>query len=92
MQAKKKVYFKENVVLNWFIQVTMAVKHIHSRNILHRDLKVRHCCDSSRSALVIAIASNNCEAGYSAHYITFSPLWLFDVCPTVSERLPDIPR
>eukprot|EP00039_Didymoeca_costata_P001766 m.54888 g.54888 ORF g.54888 m.54888 type:complete len:774 (+) comp10957_c0_seq2:421-2742(+) len=38
-QPGVKHYFPEQMILNWFIQVTMAVKHIHDRHILHRDLK-----------------------------------------------------
>ena len=29
-------------VLDWFVQICLAMKHIHDRKILHRDLKVRH--------------------------------------------------
>ena len=38
-KAKERSYFPEVTILNWFIQVGMAVKYIHSRHILHRDLK-----------------------------------------------------
>ena len=31
--------FSENEILNWFTQVCLAIKHIHDRKILHRDIK-----------------------------------------------------
>jgi NIMA (never in mitosis gene a)-related kinase len=31
--------FSENQLLDWFVQILLAMKHIHDRKILHRDLK-----------------------------------------------------
>jgi NIMA (never in mitosis gene a)-related kinase len=35
----RKKLFSENQILDWFTQVCLALKHIHDRKILHRDLK-----------------------------------------------------
>lgn len=32
-------YFPEELVLSWFTQICLALKHCHDRKILHRDLK-----------------------------------------------------
>jgi NIMA (never in mitosis gene a)-related kinase len=32
-------YFTEPQILDWFTQICLAIKHIHDRKILHRDLK-----------------------------------------------------
>lgn len=32
-------YFPEDVVMAWFVQLLMALDHLHQRRILHRDLK-----------------------------------------------------
>jgi len=30
------------VVLDWFVQICLALKHVHDRKILHRDLKTQN--------------------------------------------------
>lgn len=35
----QQVYFTEDEVLNWFTQICLAIKHVHDKKILHRDLK-----------------------------------------------------
>lgn len=32
-------YLKEDLILSWFTQIWLAIKHVHDRKILHRDLK-----------------------------------------------------
>ena len=34
-----KVMYTEDQILDWFVQMGLAIKHIHDRKILHRDLK-----------------------------------------------------
>lgn len=35
----QKKPFSENIILDWFTQICLAIKHIHDKKILHRDLK-----------------------------------------------------
>lgn len=34
--------FEESLVLRWFTQVCLALKHMHDRHVLHRDLKTQN--------------------------------------------------
>lgn len=36
---RKGMLFSEKQVLDWFTQICLALKHVHDRKILHRDLK-----------------------------------------------------
>ena len=38
-QVASKSNFLEELVINWFVQICLALKHAHDRKILHRDLK-----------------------------------------------------
>jgi len=44
---KGKCYLPENEVLDYFTQICLALKHIHDRKILHRDLKSQNIFLSS---------------------------------------------
>ena len=38
-QAASNTYFPEEQILDWFIQLCLALRYIHQRRIIHRDLK-----------------------------------------------------
>lgn len=39
LYQKNTRYFTETQILDWFTQTCLAIKHIHDRKILHRDIK-----------------------------------------------------
>jgi NIMA (never in mitosis gene a)-related kinase len=39
---KNNTLFDENQILDWFVKIALAIKHIHDKRILHRDLKTQN--------------------------------------------------
>ncbi len=39
VKSQRGRYIPEAMVLNLFVQISLALKHVHDRKILHRDLK-----------------------------------------------------
>ena len=39
IHTMRGVPISEDQILDWFVQITLALKHVHDRKILHRDLK-----------------------------------------------------
>lgn len=42
VQKELGKYISENQILDWFVQMAFATKHIHDHRILHRDLKTQN--------------------------------------------------
>uniref|UniRef100_A0A669B3R2 non-specific serine/threonine protein kinase n=1 Tax=Oreochromis niloticus TaxID=8128 RepID=A0A669B3R2_ORENI len=39
INSQKGVLFSEEQILDWLVQICLALKHVHDRKILHRDIK-----------------------------------------------------
>lgn len=40
--SEPHTYISEDVVLLWFVQLALAIRHCHTRNIIHRDIKTKN--------------------------------------------------
>ena len=49
------LYFfqRESQVLDWFVQICLALKYVHDRKILHRDLKTQNIFLTSKGEIKI---------------------------------------
>jgi hypothetical protein len=54
IESQRGVHFKEDQILDWFVQISLALKHLHDRKMMHRDLKTEN---------VFMTASNICLLG-----------------------------
>lgn len=52
-QKKIGKLFTEEQVVDWFLQIALAIKHIHSKKILHRDLKTQNLFMTSQGDIKI---------------------------------------
>lgn len=42
IQNQRGRYFTESQLLDWFTQICLALKHMHDRKVLHRDIKCQN--------------------------------------------------
>ncbi|XP_042896512.1 uncharacterized protein [Parasteatoda tepidariorum] len=42
IKNRNGILFKEDEIINWIVQICMALKYLHDQNILHRDLKTQN--------------------------------------------------
>lgn len=50
-RKKTKKFFDESQILDWFTQICLAMKHVHDRKILHRDIKGQNIFISKTNTL-----------------------------------------
>jgi NIMA (never in mitosis gene a)-related kinase len=62
----------ESLVLDWFVQLTNAVRYIHDRKILHRDLKTRNIFIKDNNIKLGDFGISRILAGTSDYATTFT--------------------
>lgn len=51
INKQRGVLFDEDQILNWFVQISLGLKHIHDRKVLHRDIKAQNIFLTSNGTL-----------------------------------------
>ncbi|KAJ9444672.1 putative serine/threonine-protein kinase nek3 [Diplonema papillatum] len=78
-KAGGKTLWKENQVLDWFIQIALAVNYTGKKHILHRDLKTQNILVSNEGVLKLAdfgISRSLVNTWDKAHTCVGTPYYL----------------
>ncbi|XP_029458654.1 serine/threonine-protein kinase Nek5 isoform X2 [Rhinatrema bivittatum] len=51
INLQRGLLFDEDQILGWFVQISLGLKHIHDRKVLHRDIKAQNIFLSSNGML-----------------------------------------
>ncbi|KAL0222739.1 hypothetical protein P9112_002129 [Eukaryota sp. TZLM1-RC] len=51
LKARKGKHLAEDQILDWFIQLCLALQHCHSRHVLHRDIKTQNVFLTANNAV-----------------------------------------
>ncbi|XP_055893460.1 serine/threonine-protein kinase Nek1-like isoform X1 [Biomphalaria glabrata] len=80
--------FSEDQILDWFVQLCLAIKHIHDRKILHRDIKSQNIFLTNTGTVQLGdfgIAKVLNTTAQLAHTCIGTPYYL---SPEIVENMP----
>ncbi|XP_069104709.1 LOW QUALITY PROTEIN: uncharacterized protein [Argopecten irradians] len=86
--GQKGIHFGKEVIFDWFVQICLALKYIHSSNILHRDLKSQNIFLNSKRVIKLGdfgIARILRDSGDHALTTIGTPFYL---SPEICQRKP----
>lgn len=73
IRQQKSAHFSEDVVLKWFAQMCSGAKHIHDKQVLHRDLKSKNIFLTDNGAVKLGDFGSACllssTKGYAQTYV-----------------------
>ncbi|XP_069826075.1 serine/threonine-protein kinase Nek5-like isoform X2 [Dendropsophus ebraccatus] len=52
INKQRGVLLDEDQILNWFVQISLGLKHIHDRKVLHRDIKAQNIFLTNNGTIV----------------------------------------
>ena len=64
----KNESFSETEIMNWFVQICMALEYVHRRRVLHRDLKSQNVFLTANNTIKLGdfgiskVLENTCDA------------------------------
>ncbi|NXV01497.1 NEK5 kinase, partial [Cettia cetti] len=83
------VLFDEDQILSWFVQISLGLKHIHDKKILHRDVKAQNVFLSNNGKVAklgdFGIARQLSSTTELAHTCVGTPYYL---SPEICENRP----
>ena len=84
----KKELFTEDEILNWFIQIAIAIEYIHGRKVIHRDIKTSNIFLTGNGTVKLGdfgiskVLENTCEGAMT---VVGTPYYM---SPEVCENKP----
>lgn len=88
INERRGVPFQEEQILDWFVQLCLAIKHIHDRKILHRDIKSQNIFLTNSGTVQLGdfgIAKVLNSTAQLAHTCIGTPYYL---SPEIVENMP----
>ncbi|KAM5179684.1 serine/threonine-protein kinase Nek5-like isoform 2-T3 [Mantella aurantiaca] len=89
INKQRGILFDEDQILSWFVQISLGLKHIHDRKVLHRDIKAQNIFLTSNGTMaklgdfgIARVLNNTMEL---AHTCVGTPYYL---SPEICENRP----